>query len=76
MQPLSIVINHYLGFETPIETACESKRKERMTSSHYGPYARGYTHVTMDDTESREKVIWNQSLKSFLVRIVVCNSTT
>ena len=58
-----------------MKTANENWRKARMTSSHYDPYAQGYTHVTMVNTESREGVIRNQSLKLILVRIIVCNST-
>jgi hypothetical protein len=29
------------------------ERKEGTTSSHHGPYVRGYTRATMDGTEGR-----------------------
>jgi hypothetical protein len=29
----------------------QTERKEGTTSSHHGPYVRGYTRATMDGTE-------------------------
>ena len=34
------------------------------TSSHHGPYAQGYTRVTMAGTKSREAARWSQSQKT------------
>ena len=37
-----------------------------MTSNHHGPYASGYTHVTMARTEGCEAARWSQSQKTRL----------
>ena len=37
-----------------------------MTSSQYGPYALGYTRVTMDGTEGRQPERGSQSQKAVL----------
>ena len=34
-----------------------------MTSNQHGPYVRGYTRVTMGDTEGRHRVTGRQSIK-------------
>ncbi len=39
-------------------------RKVEMTSSQYGPYALGYTRVTMDGTEGRQPARGSQSQKA------------
>ena len=52
------------------------RRKERMTSSQYGPYELGYTRATMDFTKRGNNASWSESSKIFLVRIVLCNSRT
>ena len=36
------------------------------TSSHHGPYVRGYTRATMVVTEGSDIVIWSKSQKSYL----------
>lgn len=42
-------------------------RKEGQTSSQHGPYALGYTHVTMDsNNEFSQTVMLSKSLKSVL----------
>ncbi len=41
-----------------------SRRKVGMTSSPHGPYAQGYTRVTMGVTKSSETARWSQSQKS------------
>ena len=38
-------------------------RKVGMTSNQHGPYVRGYTRVTMGDTEGRHRVTGRQSIK-------------
>ena len=35
-----------------------------MTSSHYGPYALGYTRATMAGTKGRQTVRWSKSQKT------------
>ncbi len=35
-----------------------------MTSSHHGPYVRGYTRATMAGTERSETVRWSRTQKS------------
>ena len=35
-----------------------------MTSSHHGPYARGYTHATVPGTKGREPARGSQSQKA------------
>ena len=37
-----------------------------MTSSHHGPYALGYTRVTMAGTEGSEATRWSKSQKAGL----------
>ena len=32
----------------------QTERKEGTTSSHHGPYVRGYTRATMDGTEGSD----------------------
>ena len=44
-----------------------------MTSSQYGPYALGYTRVTMERTERSKTVRWSKSLKHSSVQIEGCN---
>ena len=41
-----------------------NRRKERMTSSHHGPYGLGYTRATMDSTEGRNAARWSKSQKT------------
>ncbi len=41
-----------------------NRRKERMTSSHHGPYGLGYTRATMDSTEGRNTARWSKSQKT------------
>ena len=50
-------------------------RKVGMTSNQHGPYVRGYTRVTMGDTERRLAARRVQSRKSSSVRTGVCNPT-
>ena len=45
-------------------TAGASRRKEGMTSSHHGPYARGCTRPTMGGTAGCEAARRSQSLKT------------
>jgi hypothetical protein len=40
-----------------------------MTSGQHGPYALGYTRVTMAGTVGRNTVRWSQSSKPVSVRI-------
>ena len=40
------------------------ERKEGTTSSHHGPYVRGYTRATMGSTAGSEGVIRSQSCKA------------
>jgi hypothetical protein len=40
------------------------ERKEGTTSSHHGPYVRGYTRATMDGTEGSYLATGCQSLKA------------
>ena len=40
------------------------ERKEGTTSSHHGPYARGYTRATMARTERCKSVMASQSQKA------------
>ena len=42
-----------------------NRRKERMTSSHHGPYGLGYTRATMDSTEGSNAARWSKSQKTF-----------
>ncbi len=42
----------------------QTERKEGTTSSHHGPYVRGYTRATMDGTEGSELVIASESRKA------------
>ncbi len=42
----------------------QTERKEGTTSSHHGPYVRGYTRATMDGTEGSELVIASESQKA------------
>ena len=42
----------------------QAERKEGTTSSHHGPYARGYTRATMARTERSKLVIASQSQKA------------
>ena len=42
------------------------RRKEGQTSSQHGPYALGYTHVTMNVTKGRKLAKVSKSLKSIL----------
>ena len=44
-----------------------------MTSNQHGPYARGYTRVTMAGTAGSDLVTGSESRKPVLVRIGVCN---
>jgi hypothetical protein len=44
----------------------QAERKEGTTSSHHGPYARGYTRATMATTEGCYPAMGCQSLKSGL----------
>ena len=44
----------------------QTERKEGTTSSHHGPYVRGYTRATMDGTEGCETARWSQSRKAIL----------
>ena len=41
----------------------QTERKEGTTSSHHGPYVRGYTRATMVDTEGSELAIVSKSQK-------------
>ncbi len=40
-----------------------NRRKVGTTSSHHGPYERGYTRATMGRTNGREAARWSQSDK-------------
>ncbi len=42
----------------------QTERKEGTTSSHHGPYVRGYTRATMDGTEGSYIAIWCESHKA------------
>ena len=42
----------------------QTERKDGTTSSHHGPYVRGYTRATMDGTEGRYLAIRCQSHKA------------
>ena len=42
----------------------QTERKEGTTSSHHGPYVRGYTRATMDGTEGSYLAIRCQSQKA------------
>ncbi len=46
-----------------------------MTSNQHGPYAQGYTRVTMAGTKGGDRASGGQSLKPVPVRIGVCNPT-
>ncbi len=54
----------------------QTERKEGTTSSHHGPYVRGYTRATMDGTEGSKLQQQANLKKPFTVRIEVCNSTS
>jgi hypothetical protein len=41
----------------------QAERKEGTTSSHHGPYARGYTRATMATTKGCNLAISSQSQK-------------
>ena len=41
-----------------------NRRKERMMSSHHGPYGLGYTRATMGSTEGSEVARPSKSLKT------------
>jgi hypothetical protein len=47
-------------FRLPVQT----ERKEGTTSSHHGPYVRGYTRATMDGTEGSYPATECQSQKA------------
>ena len=47
-----------------------------MTSSPHGPYGLGYTRATMAESKGGNMVTWSESLKTVVVRIVLCNSRT
>ncbi len=42
----------------------QTERKEGTTSSHHGPYVRGYTRATMDGTEGSKLVTASKSQKA------------
>ena len=42
----------------------QTERKEGTTSSHHGPYVRGYTRATMDVTEGSKLATASQSPKA------------
>ena len=42
-----------------------NRRKERMMSSHHGPYGLGYTRATMGSTKGRNTARWSKSQKTF-----------
>jgi hypothetical protein len=42
-----------------------NRRKVGTTSSHHGPYDRGYTRTTMERTEGCNTARWSQSHKTF-----------
>jgi hypothetical protein len=42
-----------------------NRRKERMTSSHHGPYGLGYTRATMGSTKGGKPARGSQSQKTF-----------
>ena len=42
----------------------QTERKEGTTSSHHGPYVRGYTRATMVGTEGSELATASQSQKA------------
>ena len=42
----------------------QTERKEGTTSSHHGPYVRGYTRATMDGTEGSKLVTASKSPKA------------
>ena len=42
----------------------QTERKEGTTSSHHGPYVRGYTRATMDGTQGSKLAIASQSQKA------------
>lgn len=60
--------NPYHVLQVSHETALPLvRRKEGQTSSQHGPYALGYTHVTMNsNNELSEPVTVSKSLKSIL----------
>ena len=43
-----------------------NRRKVGMTSSHHGPYVRGYTRATMAGTEGSDAARWSESHKTSL----------
>src|ERR1700745_1864546 len=44
--------------------AMQIERKEGTTSSHHGPYVRGYTRATMGSTEGSDLATGSQSQKA------------
>jgi hypothetical protein len=42
----------------------QAVRKAGTTSSHHGPYVRGYTRATMVGTEGSYTAMWCESLKA------------
>ncbi len=42
----------------------QTERKEGTTSSHHGPYVRGYTRATMDGTEGSKLATASKSQKA------------
>ena len=42
----------------------QTERKEGTTSSHHGPYVRGYTRATMDGTEGSKPATASKSQKA------------
>ena len=42
----------------------QAERKAGTTSSHHGPYVRGYTRATMDGTAGSYTAMWCQSRKA------------
>ncbi len=42
----------------------QTERKEGTTSSHHGPYVRGYTRATMVSTEGSQPAMVRQSQKA------------
>ena len=51
---------------TLMELPVNSRRKEGMTSSQYGPYVQGDTRATMGGTKGRNTARWSQSIKAIL----------
>src|ERR1051325_2611307 len=49
---------------TLVRLPVQTERKEGTTSSHHGPYVRGYTRATMDGTEGRYSARRCQSQKA------------